>query len=950
MDEAPNTSGPCPGETALLHFTHGVLGAHAHARVEDHVDRCPLCRQTLAAFARAQGDILSSGASVTSAEDEGATGLLPLRGQTIGRYVVLDCIGSGGMGVVYAAYDPELDRKVSLKLLRPDRALGQARLMLAREAQAMARLSHPNVVNVHDVGEADGVLFVAMELVDGGTVSRWLRERPRSWREVLRVFLGAGEGLAAAHAAGLVHRDFKPNNVLVGRDGRARVTDFGLARAIRADGERGPPAGAPLEASGFSGTPAYFAPEQLERQSADARTDQFSFAVSLYEALYGERPYAGTSLRELALELRGGAIRPAPRNASVPPYLRRVLLRALSRSPSDRYESMEALLRALERDPVRARRALAAGLTAVALLFVAGVTWLRAQEANACTGAPERVLAVWGPPQAAALRAAFGKSGAPFAARAADGAVERLDSYAKAWVEMHRASCQATRERGEQSGALLDLRMRCLNLRLADLGALTALLLEPDAQVLERAAQAAASLPPVAACGSAELLRAPVQPPATPALAGRVEAVRALNSQLWALRVAGKFAQGVPLARERTATARKLGYPPLLAEALLLEGQLLQGSGDFKGASKALLEGLDSAEACRHDVVAAKLWIELVFVAGYYQTRHEEAHLWVRRAQAAIARLGGDDALEAALANVEGAVLLSEGRFEEARAVFERALALLRERLGPEDLEVCRVLGNLGTTLAKLGRIEEALALHRQAVELAQRSVGPDHPDVAQYLNSLCTDLDHLGRREEALPLQRRVLELRERAFGPDHPLVAGALNNLCVVLGALGRTEEALPLCHRARDVIIRTMGPKSARLPIILNSEGAVLARGGRHAQALARYEEALALREKALGGEHPDLVTDLVGVGQQRVALGQPGKAAAPLVRALALYERLGGAPARAGDARFALAQALWSSERGRAQQLAAAAVVDFGKAGPLGKERLEALRRWERERGR
>jgi hypothetical protein len=279
-------------------------------------------------------------------EEIAPPGAPPLgRGATVGRYVILDPVGAGGMGVVYAAYDPELDRRVALKLLSPGRSGGEpGRLRLLREAQALARLAHPNVVTVHDAGTFGERVFVALELVEGETLRRWLRAEPRPWREVLARFLPAGRGLAAAHAAGLVHRDFKPENVLLGQDGRVRVADFGLAKALEE----------PEEAWGAApGTPAYMAPEQRRGMAADARSDQFSFCVALHEALYGERPSA----------------RETPAGTQVPGWLRDVVLRGLKANPEERYPAMDDLLRDLERDPAAVRRR---WLAAAAIVILAG--------------------------------------------------------------------------------------------------------------------------------------------------------------------------------------------------------------------------------------------------------------------------------------------------------------------------------------------------------------------------------------------------------------------------------------------------------------------------------------------------------------------------------------------------------------------------------------------------
>jgi formylglycine-generating enzyme required for sulfatase activity len=332
----------------------------------------------------------------TTAAEELATGA------RIGRYVVIDRVGVGAMGVVYGAYDPELDRKVALKLLKPGQgAREMARARLLREAKAMARLSHPNVVAVHDVGIVDDQVFLAMEFLSGGTVKSWLAAGSRPWREILAVFAAAGRGLAAAHDAGLVHRDFKPDNVLLDKDGRPRVVDFGIAREAGADaeGDEAPVAGGPgasaqapldvtarlRESSGSNqplvtltktgaliGTPAYMAPEQFMGQRGDEKSDQFSFCVALYEALYGERPFAGDDVLSISVNVTQEQMRPLPKDRGVPAWIRRVLVRGLKLDPKLRWPSMGALIAALQDDPAaKLRRRLIAGGTIAAVAATA---------------------------------------------------------------------------------------------------------------------------------------------------------------------------------------------------------------------------------------------------------------------------------------------------------------------------------------------------------------------------------------------------------------------------------------------------------------------------------------------------------------------------------------------------------------------------------------------------
>jgi serine/threonine-protein kinase len=374
--------GECLNDETVADLMEGRLDASAVADVTRHIDRCTDCRRIVADVALS---LEVEGAEAAEA-DGSSTAPLP-RGARVGRYVIVECIGAGAMGVVYAARDPDLGRRVALKVLRPDGAGGEAsrgaRERLLREAQAMAQLSHPNVITIYDVGTFENRVFLAMELVEGGTLGDWLRASARSWRDVVDVFRRAGYGLQAAHAAGLVHRDFKPDNVLVGADGRVQVTDFGLARSAgealsdKSGREDAPDLPVTMTRTGaLVGTPAYMAPEQLAREVADCRSDVFSFCVAFYEALHGERPFWGANLEELARAIERGNVRAAPAGARVPAWLRRVVVRGLRASPAQRYGAMRDLLDALDAGLSRTRRsvygaALAGAVVAGAGLFVA---------------------------------------------------------------------------------------------------------------------------------------------------------------------------------------------------------------------------------------------------------------------------------------------------------------------------------------------------------------------------------------------------------------------------------------------------------------------------------------------------------------------------------------------------------------------------------------------------
>jgi serine/threonine protein kinase len=408
--------GNCLPDDVVFAFVHGELSIQTEQGIEEHLNRCADCRTVVAETARfiLDSDVLvgsrtspADGPNVAASVPEGRL-LEP--GTEVSRYVISGLIGVGAAGVVYGAHDPQLRRKIALKLMRPDHSLGpraealKARLL--REARAMARLSHPNVVTVFDVGTYEDQVFIVMELVEGETLDRWLAQRTRGWHEIVRAFVDAGRGLAAAHAVQIVHRDFKPANVLVGGDGRVRVTDFGLAHpidiAIDAGADLGEPkteTGSPApalatwtatETGGMAGTPAFMAPEQFLRKPPVARTDQFTFCVALYMALYHRHPFsdaksaAPRTLATLAEDVLGGRLQKPPEGTDVPPHLFDILSRGLAVDAERRFASMQDLLEALTRDhaadtkkrPSRARAAwlAAAALTAAAAAATAAAT------------------------------------------------------------------------------------------------------------------------------------------------------------------------------------------------------------------------------------------------------------------------------------------------------------------------------------------------------------------------------------------------------------------------------------------------------------------------------------------------------------------------------------------------------------------------------------------------
>ena len=388
-------------------------------------------------------------------------------GTLVGRYELRRQVGAGGMGVVYEAYDPELDRGVAVKLLHDapggseSRTGGQRRLL--REAQAMARLAHPNVITVHDVGVHDDRVFVAMEFIEGQTLTQWRRE-VHDVQEILEVFARAAAGLQAAHDAGFVHRDFKPDNVMLGKGGELRVMDFGLARRTGAPAPVVPPTAASTSATldethteGLAGTPAYMAPEQHAGRDITPRTDQFSFCVALFEALYGERPFAGETPAALAFEVLEGHVHPPPRAMArrVPRRVHHALLRGLSVDPEARFSSMRELI-----DALRPRRRRAPWIVA-SLVGVGGAAWVLGAgppEAT-CDGAQRQMQSQWN--DAARKRVHAGLANRPWSEDVTAATLEGLDAYADAWIEAGTGLCLQARDESI-SPRVFDLGMACL--------------------------------------------------------------------------------------------------------------------------------------------------------------------------------------------------------------------------------------------------------------------------------------------------------------------------------------------------------------------------------------------------------------------------------------------------------------------------------------------------------
>ena len=923
------------------------------------------------------------------------------RGTLVHRYIIHDRIGAGGMGVVYAAYDPELDRKIALKFLHsgPAAQSERRRGRLLREAQAMARLSHANVATVHDVGTYRGQVFVAMEFIRGTTLSAWLAAR-RDWRAVRRVFVDAGRGLAAAHDAGIVHRDFKPDNVLIDDAGRVKVTDFGLARGADGDGHRG--AGdmsesiadrksafaVQLTRSGaFLGTPNYMAPEQHLGGRADARADQFSFAVALHEALYGELPFQHETYAELARAVIADK-RDEPTAADVPRWLRQLIDRCLASKPENRYESMDALLDDLDARHTSRRwivtAAVVAALLGVALLVMLG----RLDRGRMCSGGAGKLAGIWDADVAGRIEAAFATSERANAADTAARVDKALNAYADDWVAMHGEACRATRVRGEQSEKLLDARMVCLESRRSALRAVTEMLSgEIDVEIMNAAVEASMGLPSIGGCANAEALLAALPPPQDPDVAVTVAELRARLDGVDVLSVAGKYDAALAEAKAVVVAAEKVDYQPVVAEALYWVGVVYDLLSEAEEAEGYLRRAIDVGIDAGHDRVVAQGMMELVHAVGYLGGRHDEMTGIGLGARLAVARTG-DELLRGRLERRTGLVLRLAGKLKEALVHYRAGTDILARALGDDHPEVATCIHDMSYVLRKLGLLEDAELTGRRALAIRERSLGSEHPDVADSLVTLSHCLRRRGQLGEAEDNAVRAMHIYERTFGPNDPHLGSAFGTLSLALIDQEKYQQARDYADRWLVIYQKSLGPEhpdvaqphtalarvflgqnefeAARVHLsqalaiyeakagsedvllapILVDLGEIAIETREWADAAALCERALAIDEASLGKTHHYLIIDLVCLSRVGLGIGELDRARSYAKRALSLVED-GVTPTDwIVDAEFALARCHWAKgERARALELAHHARAGASSlSGTSGKETTAEIDGW------
>lgn len=858
--------------------------------------------------------------------DDGAARL-----ERFGRFVVLERLGAGGAGSVHRAYDPQLDRSVAVKVLH---ACGSTARLLA-EARAMAKLRHPNVVTVYDVGEAEDRIWLAMEYVEGGTLRTWIDATQRSEREIVEVFRSAGKGLAAAHAEGLVHRDFKPDNVLMHAQERPAVTDFGLAVQDQLQEEASESRESfDIDAtltSRLAGTPAYMSPEQFSGGTVGPASDQFSFGVALFEALCGRRPFPGTTVHEVCRQVLDGGYDFSGDGAR--PWLRPVLERMLQTEPADRYPTMAAALEALDREPILRRRRIwvAGGAAALALGTGAVMTQDRTPT---CDAGAEQVAFSWNSQRRDAIDAAIVSEGLSASATTMPAVYDRLDAWSEEWRRAIDDACQATHVRKAQSPERLDTRTRCFDREVSRVAALADELATADGRALKRAYDAVTSLPGPAVCDDPFESHVPS--------ASEVEAWR-WHGRALARGDLGRYPSGLQ-AVESGLSELGDGARSTRAALRVVEGTLARRSGDHKRAEAALRGAILDCSEDPNPVTVANAWLELAMLVGDSMVQSERADGILLAAEAAVAAVD-DPRFERRFSTIRGSVLVLAGRYSEGLASLERALAMAE---GPLVRSV--ILNNYGNALYEAGRPADALEVFDEVWELDSRIRPPGHSALILIHQNRARALGDLGRNEEAVSSLREALDAGSRAYGPDAPALGALYLNLGVALierqeyvlakQNIARAQEVWkavhPPSHRffeIADINLGIVASQTGRLELALrhyrDAKARAAERGGarghdvavvmgneantlylleRFHDAARVHREALSILEEVSGGDNPGLGYPLVGLARDLLELGELDEAVELADRARSLRESHQVRPAEMYIAYIVLAEAL------------------------------------------
>ncbi len=801
--------------------------------------------------------------------------------ETLGRFELLELLGEGAMGRVYRARDPQLDREVAIKLLHPTAHRG-ARLRLIREAQALASLSHPNILPIYDIGpvpDQPGAVYLAMQRVVGRDLQQWLRARPRSRGEILDRFIAAGHGLLAAHEAGLVHRDFKPANVMVDDEGRTLVMDFGLVRRV---GEEPSTTTRLVEAElaqvvdeltktgAIVGTPAYMAPEQYAGGTLDARTDQFAFCIALWEALYGERPFPEKNMAGMVHAKSRGRYA-TPKGRRLPRQLHAALLRGLSPDPALRFPSLDPLLDLLRDIPRKERRRLTfvlAGGGTVALALVGTLVVRGPPTDDPCDDEDDAIAATWNDDTRARIGAAFEGTGLGYAPDVWTRLEPRLDDYARGWSAMRADVCAEPTRSGRP---LLDERLLCLDGRREHLQALVETLAHANDAVVEGALEAIEDLPTLEPCADASRLSVSTSAPDDPALQRRMFALRSRLSRAAILGKTGQRPDALAMAMAVAEESEDDALASIRAAAAHQLGELYLEEADYPAAQQWMTEAYFLAEA-RDDAERAGLAaLRLSRLSSELSASPEDGLRWYRHAEAVLAPL--DDArLSAQLQSQRGFLWGREFQTTKALDAYLEALALQRRVLPPDDLQLAQMLQRVSHAQFAAGAVDDAMASNRECLEIETAALGPRHPRLAHTHNMMGIIHTHFERYDQARQSIELAISIFEDAHGPDHLRLASLLNSLSHAHFAVGRYDQAIALQLRALTIRERVLDPLQPVLAGNLEILGNFHIAAGRQEQALAYHRRALSITQQNANSRPRIIAHHMSSVGEVLTQLGR------------------------------------------------------------------------------
>lgn len=891
----------CPAPDRILGYVARRLPVDARDALDTHVDECEACRLLLGELARtALDDVIERGIAPE-----------PLR---IGRYQIEARLGEGGMGTVFAAYDPELDRRLAVKLVHPELAQRGGLERLLREGRALARLSHPNVVAVYDAGTDGDQVYVAMELVEGETLAAWLRARPRSWRDIAAKFAAAGRGIAAAHRAGIVHRDVKPENVLIDRDGRPRVVDFGLAglgertalpvgagRADPRDAARG--GDARLTRPGtVMGTPKFMSPEQWEATDVGPASDQYSLSAALASALFDDTPD-----------------RPIPR------WLRRALARGRADEPAARFASIDALIDAI--DPARhdaRNRRIAGALGGAALLGALGLAYvaMRAPDAAeaACTAAAAERSGLWTPIDRATVAAALLETGARDAAATWQRVDAAVSVHSKTLAIAEAGLC-AQQPRSAEAREAFALGLACLDERRSELAALTERLRRLAPAELRLGVSLVHELSPVEDCANPRMLTAEHAAYATPAGAVARTAIAMAMREARVASDAMRSNEAAAHAHHAVALAEPFGGT-ILAKALLLEAETAVSTEGFAACEAHARAAAALADAAHADELRAHALAVLINAIARAPGREKEALAMVPLVEAAIDRVGKRTAYTPLLQHAQGVAQMRLGQTRAAIASFLASLDTARSVLPHDDPRMPEYLYLPGVAYSQLRLDEESLRYHGEAHRVAIAIWGPNHPRAARFEINFAVARAALGDCATALgelAHARAVLTGVLPADSPEHLLITELIGTCYNAQHDHARALRE----HLARQRVLSDAGrATSVEMAGVWLDIGDVQLDRKAYDEATASYRRALAIDEAVLGQTDARLGYPLSKIGEAELAAQRPGSASAALDRALAIYTAANVPPLVTADVWFLLARARWARPAARPASVALA----------------------------